>query len=191
MKNGKVIPKATLIPLNQSTEHDLESKEEVVSDAMSDNSYSFDKEEHLAFYKDEQNFKDKEFILRRVNGESLNQICRDMKMSKSTASAKCKKYQEVIKLERGQNLAEKLREKEQTIYDRIDRSFDYRHKIEKAIEAQLSQLKECPLPVLFKLLAQSNDQISKLEQKLTFVEIRDSTEDKRQEEVKKRYDEYF
>lgn len=133
---------------------------------------------------DESEFREKEFIIRRANGQTISQISNEMRMSKSTACALNNNLKLEIQKESAYILTEKLKAKKQTIFDRIEKHFNYREQIEKAIASKIEKLQDCELPQLFKMLSESDKQIEILGQKLTFTEKREAHDI--EEEIKKK-----
>lgn len=117
--------------------------------------------------------KEEEFVCRRASGETLEQICKAMRMSKSTAVKLSFKLQANVQHLSSIISSEKLREIKQELSHRVERNFDYLRRIDSEIDQKLTSVSELELSQLFKIKVEIEKSLMRAGEGLSILEMKD------------------
>ncbi len=123
--------------------------------------------------------KEVEFIMKKLEGLSLDQICREMKISKTTAMTLNSSLKMQIKEVEMSVLLDKLRANKQTVKDRVERSFNYLKVIDSALAKKIKSddLETLTVKELLKMRSDMEGEIQNLGKALEYTKMKSVLDD--------------
>lgn len=155
---------------------ELTANEEVCTKSMHNDQQSIEK---ITAYLPNLGAKEIEFIWMRLQGQSLDEICKVMKVSKTTACDWNSSLKINIKELELSTLSEKLRSNKQTLKDRVERSFGYLKAIDNSIAKKMKEKKldDLSLNELVKMRSSMEKEIQLAGKALQFTRYKSELDD--------------